>query len=236
MPHVSLAAIGVKIASAMSTSPVGVILFGAGGHTRVVADIAWLSGHEVLALVDDAEDPAGRLEGVPLLRDVVQAAQHHPGARWCVCVGDNHTREMVVARLTAQLPGVRFRPLVHPRATIARDARIGDGSVIMAGAVVNPGTRIGLHCIVNTGACIDHDNDLDDYCSVAPGVTTGGNVRIGLGAAVGIGASVRHGVAIGEHTVIGAGSVVLTDTPALSVAFGAPCRVVHSRSPDDRYL
>jgi sugar O-acyltransferase (sialic acid O-acetyltransferase NeuD family) len=232
----SQVAIGVKIRPTMNTSSQGVILFGAGGHTRVVADIARLSGHSVLALVDDADPPAGVFEGVQVLRDVAEAARQHPKAHWCVCIGDNHARETVVMRLRTQLPGATFRALIHPCATVARDARVGEGTVIMAGAVVNPGTRIGLHCIVNTGVCIDHDNDLADFCSLAPGAITGGGVRIGVGAAVGIGACVRHGVTIGEHTVIGAGSVVLADMPASSVAYGAPCRVVRSRHPADRYL
>jgi sugar O-acyltransferase (sialic acid O-acetyltransferase NeuD family) len=227
------AAIGVTIAPAMSATSSGVILFGAGGHARVVADIAWLSGHEVLAVVVDA---GGGVPGVPLLRDAAQAARQFPAARWCVCIGDNHARETVVARLAAQVAGLHFRALVHPRATVARDARIGDGTVVMAGAVVNPGTAIGLHCIVNTGACIDHDNVLDDFSSVAPGACTGGNVRVGAGSAVGIGATVRHGVTIGARTVIGAGSVVLADVPQASVAFGVPCRVVRGRSPADPYL
>lgn len=232
----SAAAIGVTIAPAMSATSSGVILFGAGGHARVVADIASLSGHEVLAVVVDAGGADGGVPGVPLLRDAAQAARQFPAARWCVCVGDNHARETVVARLAAQVAGLRFRALVHPRATLARDARIGDGTVVMAGAVLNPGTAIGLHCIVNTGACIDHDNVLDDFSSVAPGVCTGGNVRVGAGSAIGIGATVRHGVAIGPRTVIGAGSVVLADVPAACVAFGVPCRVVRSRSPSDPYL
>ena len=232
----SAAAIGVTIASAMVATSSGVILFGAGGHARVVADIAWLSGHEVLAVVIDPGGTDGGVTGAPLLRDAAQAARQFPGARWCVCVGDNHAREAVVTGLAAQITGLRFRALVHPRAIVARDARIGDGTVVMAGAVINPGAEIGLHCIVNTGACIDHDNVLDDFSSVAPGACTGGNVRVGTGAAVGIGATVRHGVVIGARTVIGAGSVVLADVPEASVAFGVPCRGVRSRSPSDPYL
>jgi sugar O-acyltransferase (sialic acid O-acetyltransferase NeuD family) len=220
----------------MDTPLAGVILFGAGGHARVIADIARCSGRDVYALVVDSDSAQSSLDGVPVLNDIRQAADRHPGAYWCVCIGDNHSRATVVARLKGVLPDVQFLSLIHPSAAIARDVVIGEGTVVMAGTVVNPGTKIGQHCIVNTGACIDHDNVLEDFASIAPGVITGGNVSIGVGAAVGIGACARHGVSIGEHAVIGAGSVVLGDIPGSSVAFGTPCRVVRSRNPADPYL
>ncbi len=211
------------------------MLFGAGEHASVIADIARSAGHELVGLVDENPAKPG-IEGVPLYPDARLAARQHAGAAWCVSIGDNYTRATVVARLMNLLPDARFTALIHRSATIASGVEIGDGTVVMAGAIINPGTRIGRHCIVNTGACLDHDNLLEDYASVAPGVTTGGKVSIGFGTAVCIGACIQHGVSIGKRTVIGAGSVVLSDIPEASVAYGTPCRVVRSRSPADRYL
>lgn len=212
-----------------------VVLFGANEHARVVADTARSAGCDVVALVD--EDRARRgIDGVPILHDAREAAQQYRDAGWCVSIGDNHTRETIVTRLRTIAPSLRFTALTHPSAIVARDVKIGEGTVVMAGAVINPGTVIGKHCIVNTGACLDHDNLLDDFCSVAPRVATGGKVRIGRGSAVCIGACIQHGIAIGEQTVIGAGSVVLSDVPASCVAYGVPCRVIRSRQPSDRYL
>jgi len=219
----------------MAVSDRSVILFGTGEHARVIADIARLAGQDLVAVVDEDRTKAG-IEGIPLYHDAREAAEHHPGARWCVSIGVNHTREAVVARLENSLPRVRFARLIHGRATVADGVEIGDGTVVMAGVVINPGTRIGRHCIVNTGACLDHDNLLEDFASVAPGVTTGGKVEVGFATAICIGACIQHGVQIGQRTVIGAGSVVLGDIPELSVAYGTPCRVVRSRSPADRYL
>lgn len=219
----------------MSPAAVQVVLFGAGGHSRVVADIARCSNREVVARVDESR-PSAAVEALAVFEEPLRAAQLHPTASWCVCIGDNDARQLVVARLMAALPGVRFVTLVHPSAVVAADVDIGEGSVVMAGAVLNPGTRIGRHCIVNTGACLDHDNVLDDFASVAPGVTTGGNVHIGTAAALCIGACVKHRVSIGARAVIGAGAVVLTNVPESCVAFGTPCRVVRSRGPADRYL
>jgi len=228
-------AFDVTIEPSMTSRRPHVVLFGASEHARVVADIARRAGCDVVALVD--EDRARRgLDGVPILHDAREAAQQYGDAHWCVSVGDNHTREAVVARLREIAPSLRFAALTHPGAVVARDVEIGEGTVVMAGAVINPGTVIGKHCIVNTGACIDHDNRLEDFSSVAPRVATGGKVTIGHGAAVCIGACIQHGVAIGEHTVIGAGSVVLRDVPASCVAFGVPCKVIRNRQPSDRYL
>jgi sugar O-acyltransferase (sialic acid O-acetyltransferase NeuD family) len=212
-----------------------VVLFGASKHARVVADIARCAGCEVIALVDEDRDKPA-FAGIPIVHDVAQAVRRYQAVRWCVGIGDNHNREQVVERLLAMHPTLAFIKLVHPSAVIADDAQVAEGTVVMAGAVVNPGSRIGRHCIINTGACIDHDNVLEDFSSAAPGAVTGGNVRVGRASAVCIGASVRHGVTIGSNTVVGAGAVVLRDLPPSCVAYGVPCRVVRSRQPGEPYL
>ena len=212
-----------------------VVLFGASEHARVVVDIARRARRAVVALVDENRAKQG-IDGIAILHDAREAAQQYEAAHWCVSIGDNNTREAVVARLRGIAPSLRFAALIHPGAIVAPDVEIGEGTVVMAGAVINPGSVIGKHCIVNTGACLDHDNRLDDFCSVAPRVATGGQVSIGRGSAVCIGACIQHGITIGEQTVIGAGAVVLGDVPAFCVAFGVPCKVIRNRQPSDRYL
>lgn len=212
-----------------------VVLFGASEHARVVADIARCAGCDVIAVVDEDQGKPD-FGGIPIVHDVAQAVHRYEEGRWCISIGDNHTRAQVVERLLAMRPNLAFITLVHPRAVVADDAQVAEGTVVMAGAVVNPGSRIGRHCIINTGACIDHDNVLEDFSSAAPGAVTGGHVRVGRASAVCIGASVRHGVAIGSNTVVGAGAVVLRDLPPSCVAYGVPCRVVRSRQPGDPYL
>jgi len=108
--------------------------------------------------------------------------------------------------------------------------------VVMAGAVVNPGTRIGRCCILNTRASLDHDNELGDFASLAPAAVTGGNVTVGPFTAVGIGAVVAHGRRIGPHAVVGAGAVVLADLPGDCVAYGVPARIARTRRRGERYL
>jgi acetyltransferase-like isoleucine patch superfamily enzyme len=106
----------------------------------------------------------------------------------------------------------------------------------MAGAVVSNHCVVGTGALVGTHASIDHDGVLDDFVSLAPSATTGGDVRIGACTAVGLGANVIHGVTIGAHTVVGAGALVLGDLPDRVVAHGVPATVARSREPGERYL
>ena len=119
-------------------------------------------------------------------------------------IGDNSTRAKVADRFTAY----SFGKAIHPSAIIGREVEIGEGTVIMAGAIINPGCRIGRHCVVNTGASLDHDSVMEDFSHMAPGVHTGGNCRIGKYAFIGIGATLVQGVVLGEGVFIKAGEVV----------------------------
>jgi sugar O-acyltransferase (sialic acid O-acetyltransferase NeuD family) len=159
------------------------------------------------------------------------------GARWLfVAIGDNWARGELTQRALAQVPALQLATVIHPAAQIARGVEIGEGSVAMAGVVVNYPARIGRGCILNTRSSLDHDGELGEFASLAPGATLGGNVVVGAYSAVGLGANVIHRVAIGEHTVVGAGALVLDDLPPNVVAYGSPARVVRERRADEPYL
>jgi acetyltransferase-like isoleucine patch superfamily enzyme len=102
--------------------------------------------------------------------------------------------------------------------------------------LINPNAGVGAFCIVNTNASLDHDSVMEEFASLAPNASTGGNVRIGAFSAICQGANVIHGLAIGEHTVVGAGSTVLHSLPPFVVAYGTPARVVTNRQAGDKYL
>ena len=153
-----------------------------------------------------------------------------------VAIGDNWTRARVVARIRELQPDFQFVTAIHPDVCVARDVSIGEGTVVMAGAVVNTGTRIGAFCILNTRCSVDHECTLGEFSSVAPGVVTGGCVAIGPFSAVGIGATLIHEVRIGEHTVVGAGATVVNDVPDHVVVYGTPARFVRSREAGEPYL
>jgi sugar O-acyltransferase (sialic acid O-acetyltransferase NeuD family) len=133
-------------------------------------------------------------------------------------------------------PDFTFITAVHPSAQIGREVSIGAGAVLMAGTVVNSDSRIGAHCILNTKSSLDHDCVMDDFSSLAPGVTTGGVVQIGAYSAISLGANIIHGKNIGAHTIIGAGALVRENILDHCVAYGVPARVIRKRAEGEKYL
>ena len=126
-----------------------------------------------------------------------------PDRLWIIAVGDNAARKSEATKL----PDDSFVAVIHNKAVIANDVRMGDGTVVMAGAVVQPGTVIGKHCIINTCASVDHDCTLGDFVHVAPGARLCGNVTVGEGALIGAGAVCVPGAVIAPWSLVKAGSV-----------------------------
>ena len=113
---------------------------------------------------------------------------------------------------------------------------MGEGSIVLAGAVVGNGATLGRGVLLGIRSSVDHDCVLENYVSLAPGATIAGSVRIGMVTALGVGANVVHRRTIGAHTVVGSGALVLHDIPEHVVAFGVPAAVVRTREPGERYL
>jgi acetyltransferase EpsM len=203
-----------------------VIIVGAGGHAKVVLDVALANDMTVLGFVDDhatvAPDPDYLLLGtVNMLEELMI---HHPGSQVFIAIGDNRIRRQIDHGL---LKGRRVAPaLVHPFGCVSSSAQFGSGTILMPGVVVNAGTRVGRHAILNTCCSVDHDCSIGDYAHISPGARLAGTVTVGEGCHVGTGASLIPGVRVGDWAVIGAGAVVITDIPPRSVAVGIPARIV----------
>lgn len=217
-----------------------IVLLGAGPHAGVVADAIEREGRALIAGVTDTTravgDRVGRFEVIGHQDDVVRLMKEHDVQGGVVCLGDNHDRQAVADGVRAQAPDFAFARVVHPAATVAADAEIGEGSVVLAGAVVNPGARIGRHVLLNTRSVVEHDCVLDDYASLGPGALTGGHVRLGRHAAIAIGGVAVERVTIGANSVVAAGSVLLDDLGDDALAAGSPARVVRARGPRERFL
>ncbi len=206
-----------------------VLIVGAGGHGRVVADILALSRNSeaVFGFIDDDAALWGKnICGMPVLGSVSRLkliCRKHTGLSVIVAVGNNSARQRIVTELQGY--GIKYTNSIHPRAVIAGDVKMGVGVMVMAGAVINPGAIIGDHSIINTGATIDHDCILADFVHISPGVNLAGKVKVDERAHVGIGAAVLPCIKIGCASMVGAGSVVVQDIPAKAVAKGVPARV-----------
>lgn len=203
-------------------------LIGAGGHGKVVAEALAVHTRSPLRYLD--RDP-GRV-GSPFLDGRVEPEQAvlaslEAGAEFFVAIGDPGARRDTTRRWLAR--GHHLVRVLHSTSFASPSAEVGDGSCLLAGAILQAGARIGRGVIVNTAASVDHDCRVADYAHLAPGVRLAGCVEIGEGTWVGIGAIAREGISIGARTLVGAGSVIVEDIPDAVVAFGNPCRVVRRR-------
>ena len=120
--------------------------------------------------------------------------------------------------------GFTFATIVHPSAVVAPDVVLGEGCQIMAGAIIQPGSRIGMNVIVNTKASVDHDCIISDHVHISPGATLSGGVTIGRMAHIGAGATIIQRIRIGDNCLVFAGSVVIDDVPTETQVLGVPAR------------
>jgi sugar O-acyltransferase (sialic acid O-acetyltransferase NeuD family) len=205
-----------------------------------VLDILERQGaHCVAGIIDSYVEPGTEVLGLKVLgteRDLPRLAKEYDATAGIVAIGDNFARHTLVESIQSVMPDFAFVSAVHPSAQIGRGVSIGVGTVVMAGAIINPNSRVEEHCIVNTNSSVDHDNVIGRFSSIGPGATTGGNVRMGEFSALSLRAAVLHGRAVGIHSVIGAAATVVKDIPDYVVAYGTPARVVRARKPGDRYL
>lgn len=217
-----------------------IVIVGSSGHAKVIIDIVQQEGKfNVVGLLDRSRHVDEKTLGYPVLgkeENLPELMNAHSLKGAIVAIGDNCVRSRVAARIKEICPDLPFVSAIHPKASIATDVSIGEGTVVMAGVSINPCSSIGRFCILNTNSSLDHDSILEDFSSLAPGATTGGNCRIGQYSAVGIGAVVIHGIHVGEHTVIGAGSLVMRSMESFVVAYGSPARVIRHRNQEDKYL
>jgi sugar O-acyltransferase (sialic acid O-acetyltransferase NeuD family) len=207
--------------------PGRLLIWGAGGHAKVVADVARASEWEIVAFLDDDPSKQGQLfYGAPVRG--AQTLTPSPGGRGepeCsvfVAIGNNAARERCLVQVLAS--GRTSPVLVDPSARVSPTAVLGPGTIVMAGAVVQADSRIGLGGIVNTGASVDHDCILGTCVHIAPGARLTGQVRVGDRTLIGAGAVVIPQVRIGADNTIGAGAAVVKDTPDGVTLVGVPAR------------
>lgn len=191
------------------------IIIGASGHGKVVADIAALNGYKDIVFLDDDEE-IKECAGWPVVGKSTEA----PEGEVFVAVGNPKTRKRLM-----ELYKDRIQPtLIHPRAVVANGVEIGDGAVIMAGAVVNPGVKIGNGVIVNTSSSIDHDCFVGDYSHISVDAHLCGTVRVEDNVWVGAGATVINNIDICRNCTIGAGAVVIKNINQSGTYVGVPAK------------
>lgn len=185
-----------------------VIVIGAGGHARVIADIIKKSGDEIVGFLDDNADIQGKtiFDGKIVLGDTgEESVKKYSDFYFIIGIGNNKVRKII----SEKYPYLKWYTAIHPNAIIGTDVFVGDGTVIMAGVVINTGTVVGRHCIVNTCSSLDHDNILEDYVHISPGSHLAGTVKINEGTWICAGVTVINNITIGKNNIIGAGATVI---------------------------
>ncbi|MGS2764939.1 acetyltransferase [Sinomicrobium sp. M5D2P9] len=194
-------------------------IFGAGGHARVIIEIAECNIDTGIGFVFDETEIEERILGKypVILPDEIKLAKYPV----IIAIGNNKVRKLISQRLHGIAPVLRY-----PTAVLSTSATFGNGTVVMANAVINAEACIGEHCIINTSAVIEHNCNLDDFVHISPAAALAGGVTIGEGTHVGTGASVIPGVKIGKWCTIGAGTVVIKDIPDGVTVVGNPGRII----------
>lgn len=204
--------------------PARLLLIGAGGHGRVVADIARELGCNDIAFLDDRFPSLSSSGPWPVIGTLKELVEYAKDRVVLVSIGDNQKRLALCIEL--ERANVSMPTLIHPKAVVSRDALIGFGTVVMAGVVVNIGARVGKAAILNTGSTVDHDCEIGDGVHISPGAHLGGNVRVGRCTWIGIGSAVRHGMVIGKDAMVGAGAAVVADVASGARVGGVPARLL----------
>ena len=198
------------------------IIIGAGGHGKVVADIAQKSGYNEIEFLDSVQ--TGDCMGFPIVDKCDNVEKYIDKADFFVAIGNTVAREKYISLLLSM--GANLITLIHPSSVIDKSVTIGRGTVVMAGVVVNSSTKIGQGVIINTSSSIDHDCEVADYCHVSVGVHVAGTVNIGKRTWLGIGAIISNNLSICDDCMIGAGSLVLKNVTESGTYYGSPVRKI----------
>ena len=202
-----------------------ICLAGYSGHGFVVAEIINLLQHNLVAYIDIEEkkhDPFS-LKYLGNENELDLSFLKRENMYVALGAGDNSIRKKIYNLLKEKdLP---VETLLHPKAVVSSLSTLGEGTVVMSSAIINPFARIGKAVICNSGCIIEHECLIGDFAHIAPGAVLAGNVVIGHTSFVGANAFIKQGLTIGSNSIIGAGSVVLSNVPDNVVIYGNPAKI-----------
>ncbi len=153
-----------------------------------------------------------------------------------VALGDNFHRKELVTKINKKFKNFRWATIIAHNSNIGKNVRIGVGTIIMKSVFINDDTIIKNHCLINSKCLIEHDNKISSFASLAPKVTTGGNVNIGGLSFLGIGSIVKNSINIGSNTIIGAGSVIILNCEKDSTYAGVPGKKISKRKRNTSFF
>lgn len=203
------------------------LIWGAGDQGTVTLECALaMKVYSKIDFLDFKEKGGREIPGYRVYqeRDIVLEEMLSSYDEVIVASGDNHLREQKTMLLVSM--GIPIATIIHPTAVISPSARVSGGSTLLAYAVVNTNAQVGMGCIVNTAAVIEHDCVVEDFVNISPKAGMAGHTQIGKKSFMGIGSTVIDGILIGREVIIGAGAVVIRNIPDCVVAAGVPAKII----------
>jgi len=200
-----------------------VVIIGAGGHAKVIADIVIRSNDELIGFLDDNISKETNIienyKVIGTIKDAKELQQNDKKIKFIIGIGNNDIRKRISEEYSLQ-----YYTAIHPSAIIGLNARIEEGTVVMANSIINPDSKIGKHCIINTGTIVEHENTIEDYVHLSPSVTLSGNVKVAKLVHIGTGCKVKNNININKRCILGVGTVVVKDINETGVYVGVPAR------------
>ena len=200
-----------------------VVIIGAGGHSKVVADIVLKNNDCLIGFLDDNIQIGTEIVEGYIVLDKISGCLHMQEEKkellFNIAIGDNYTREKI-----ANTYRLKYYTAIHPTANIAIGTKVGEGTSVMANACINTNATVGKHCIINTGAIIEHDNFIGDYVHISPNAALGGSVKVGKCSHIGIGATVKNNINIAPDIIVGAGAAAVKNIRDKGNYIGVPAK------------
>lgn len=195
------------------------IILGAGGHAKVVADIAIKSGYNLRGFLDD-NAKADKILNIPVLGNI-QDCLKFSDCQFVIGIGSNAVRKTLSEKYA-----LNYATLIHPSAQIGLDVKLSAGTVVMANAVINSSAVIGRHSIINTASVVEHDCSVGDFVHISPRAVLCGTVRVGDNVHIGTGAAVINNKTICGDCIIGAGATVVKNITEKGTYIGVPAKLM----------
>ena len=200
-----------------------IIIIGASGHGKVIADIVTKSNDAIVGFLDDNKNTNESFMGYPILGSCDKYKKYKDTCEFIIAIGNQYVRE----RIVKNLKGVKWYTAIHPQSVVSpSEVEIGKGTVVMANSVINASSKIGEHSIINTSSVVEHDNVIGNYAHISVGAKLGGNVKVNDRTWIGIGATIKNGVSICSDCMIGAGTVVVKNIDTKGTYIGNPARIL----------
>lgn len=203
-----------------------VVIIGASGHGKVIADIVIKSGDELIGFLDDNveiqdKEIFEKKKVIDFVNNCEQIQKNNSEYFFVVGIGNNHIRKDIFEKYK-----LNYYTAIHPNSILSNQIKIGKGTVIMANAVVNANAQIGENCIINTGAIVEHDNIISNHVHISPNATLCGTVKVGELTHIGASATIKNNITICNECIIGAGAVVVKDIEKMGTYIGVPSKLL----------